>query len=301
MPVKPGARAHLFFVGSVLGVVIATGAVAGEPSSAQCAAAYENTQLLRRSGHLVAARDAAVTCARPVCPEFARKDCATWEVEIGREVPSVVVIAREETTDDGSGARVLVDGTVRPEASTGRAFELDPGKHLFRVERPGDRTVEQTIEIFQGERDRIIRFALHPEGAPLAPATATSPPTASSTPPGPPPAPSSTVVASPSYVPAIVVGGASIALFGASAWLGLTGRSDLSNLRATCAPTCTDAQVDPVRTRLVLSDITLGAGVVGAAISIYLFARPPRESSSGVQVDVAPTTGGAALLVRSAF
>ncbi len=102
-------------------------------------------------------------------------------------------------------------------------------------------------------------------------------------------------------MPAIVVGGASVALFGASAWLGLTGRSDLSGLRTTCAPTCTDAQVDPVRTRLVLSDITLGAGIVGAAISIYLFARPPGESPSPVQVDVAPTSGGAALFVRSAF
>jgi hypothetical protein len=296
MPVTRGARGRLLLLGCVAGGAVATGAVAAEPSQAQCAAAYENTQLLRRGGHLVAAREAAVTCARPICPEFARKDCSAWELEIGREVPSVVVIAREETTDDGAGVRVLIDGTVRPEATAGRAFELDPGKHLFRVERPSDRTVEQTIEIFQGERDRIVRFALHPEVAPPAPSSIPAPPATST---APPPEPPPIATEGETYVPAVVVGGAAVALFGVSAWLGLTGRSDLSNLRATCAPNCTDAQVDPVRTRLSWSDITLGAGLVGAAISIYLFARPP--GGSAVRVDVAPTTGGAALSLHAAF
>jgi hypothetical protein len=292
MPVSRGAKARLLILGCVVGSAVTRGAVAAEPSAAQCAAAYENTQLLRRGGHLVAARDAAVACARPVCPEFVRKDCAGWEVEVSREVPSVVVIAREATTEDGAGVRVLVDGALRAEATSGRAFELDPGKHLFRVERPGDRAVEQTIEIFQGERDRILRFALHSEN----PTPPSPPPTSSSLPPTlPPPA----ATESTTYAPAIVVGGAAVAFFGMSAWLGLTGRSDLSNLRSTCAPACTDAQVDPVRRRLVWSDVTLGAGVVVAAISIYLFARPP--GASGPEVQVAPVAGGARLSVGARF
>jgi hypothetical protein len=66
--------------------------------------------------------------------------------------------------------------------------------------------------------------------------------------------------------------------------LGLTGRSDLSNLHATCAPYCRDDQVDPVRARLLASDIALGVGAVAAGVSVYFFFRPPRVESTSVGV-----------------
>jgi hypothetical protein len=73
-------------------------------------------------------------------------------------------------------------------------------------------------------------------------------------------------------VPAIVVAGLSAVALGTSAYLGLTGRQELSDLRSSCAPSCTDAQVGPVRTRLTASDVALGVGLVGAALAVYLFA-----------------------------
>ena len=75
-----------------------------------------------------------------------------------------------------------------------------------------------------------------------------------------------------SAVPALVVGGLSLAVLATSAFLGLTGRQQLSDLHASCAPACTDGQVSPVRTRLVASDVTLGVGLVGAAVAVSMFA-----------------------------
>jgi hypothetical protein len=249
-----------------------------------CAGAYEQTQLLRQNGKLVEAREAARACARTTCPEVARKDCVAWGEQLGAEVPSVIVIARDEATGDEGGVRVQVDGVSRPEASGGRAFELDPGAHVFRVERAGDEPLEQTITLVRGERDRALRFLLR-SVAPPPPAPA---------------APPERVVRRGSLLPAAIVGAASVATLGVSAWLGLTGRSELSNLRVTCAPVCTDAQVDPVRRRLLASDITLGAGIVGAGITIYLFAHALSRGAEA-QVGVAPGAGGASFVLRARF
>src|ERR1700756_333206 len=95
----------------------------------------------------------------------------------------------------------------------------------------------------QGERDRVLRFSLRA----LTPPPSTTPP--------PPPAAPVTPRTHSVYWPALLTAGASAATLGVSAWLGLTGRSDLSQLHGTCAPDCSDSQVDPVRRKLVASDI----------------------------------------------
>ena len=141
----------------------------------------------------------------------------------------------------------------------------------MRIERAGDEPLAQTIVVVQGERDRVLRFALH-----AAPVVAT---TGDAT-----PAPARV-----SYVPAAIVGGAAVLLLGTSAWLGLTGRSDLAALRSACAPSCTDDQVDPVRRKLLVSDVILGVGAVAAAVSVYLVVRPP---TSGAEPAARGNAGG---------
>ena len=221
-------------------------------------------------------------------------------------MPTVVVVAREEATDDDRGVKVTVDGTVRAEATSGRAFELDPGDHAFKVERPGDQTVEQTVSVVQGEHDRIVRFTLRPTTPPPVTAPVTppiarpTPPLARSTPPESPPPPVES--RSVSYVPAIVVGSASVVVLGVSAYLGLTGRSELSHLHDTCQPYCTDDQVNPVREKLTISDVTLGVGAAGALVALYLFLRPPTSSNTTTSgLDVIPGPRGASVAWHGAF
>jgi hypothetical protein len=260
----------------------------------QCESAYEKAQLLRQRGKLLAARDQALACAREQCPEVARKDCARWADEIGHEIPSVVVVVRDETDHDVPGHRLLVDGAPHAEMSSGRAFDLDPGAHVFRVERANGPAVEQSFTVYQGERDRLLRI-VSPSAPVAAPPTTTPIATTS-------PAPSPRAEHR-SYAPAAIVTGVAVASFGVSAFLGLTGRHDLSELRSSCAPTCSDAQVDPVRTRLMVSDVTLGVGLVGATVAAVLFAHAASAPSptSSAHFEIAPVRDGAAVLFGSRF
>jgi hypothetical protein len=249
---------------------------AADGSLAACEPAYEGAQLLRQRGKLRDARDQAAICARDACPEVARHDCAKWAEELGREIPTVVVVVRDEADRDVPVARVLVDGAPRPEVASGRAFELDPGGHVFRVERAGAPPVEQGFTVVQGEHDRPLRVTVVGAGGAVAPPLPLAPPPAPGAPPLAPPfaprVPPRSESERPSIVPPVVVTGVSVALLATSAFLGLTGRQQLSDLRTSCAPACTDDQVGPVRTRLVASDVALGAGLVGAALATYLFA-----------------------------
>jgi hypothetical protein len=266
---------------------IALVAPAVRAGEAECAPAYEDAQLLRRQGKLVAAREAAATCARPSCPSVARKDCEKWVEQIAREIPSVTIIARETGTGADARARVIVDGAWKPDASAGRAIELDPGPHVVRVEREGDEPAEQTLTLFQGEGGRIVRVELRRVGQP-------SPPPREA--PMPPPEHSHT------YVPAVVLGGFSLAALAASAALGLSGRSDLSGLRSSCAPNCTDEQVDPVRRKLIVSDVALGIGVLGTVATIYFIVRPPSTGTSAqTRLELAPSRAGGTLSLRAFF
>jgi hypothetical protein len=261
---------------SLVALLATPEARAADTPPAQCESAYEGVQLLRQRGKLGAAREQAALCARDVCPEVARRDCARWSEELGREIPTVVVVARDEMDRDVPALGLLVDGAPRSELATGRAFELDPGAHVFRLERAGAPAVEQSFTVYQGERDRLLRITV-PTGASVAPPRPSLPARGTVAPPSspgpygmtaPPPA---HVRDGGSSVPAVVVGGISIAILATSAYLGLTGRQDLSNLRASCAPYCTDDQVNPVRTRLTASDWALGVGLVGAAAAVSLF------------------------------
>lgn len=239
------------------------GSRAADGPQAQCESAYEGVQLQRQRGKLIAAREQAAVCSRDACPEVGRKDCMRWEEELAREIPSVVVVVRDEADHDVPVARVLVDGVPRAEAASGRAIELDPGAHAFRVEPRSTPAIEQAFTVYQGERGRILRVAAPRADAPIAPRL----------PPGyPVPPPPGEAPERQSILPVAVVGGLSVAVLATSAFLGLTGRQQLDDLRGSCAPACTDDQVSPVRTRLVLSDVTLGVGLVGAAVAVSLFA-----------------------------
>jgi hypothetical protein len=75
--------------------------------------------------------------------------------------------------------------------------------------------------------------------------------------------------------------------------LGGTGLATRASLSSSCAPFCTDAQVQPVRTRFLAADISLGVSTAAAAAAIVVFVlRPARR--------VPPATARAKLSVRPA-
>jgi hypothetical protein len=92
-----------------------------------------------------------------------------------------------------------------------------------------------------------------------------------------------------------VLGGIGLAALGAFGYFGVTGMNDASTLRATCAPACTDAQIQSVRWKLVAADSGLGVGVVSLVAAVWIavhgLSRP--RSAAAWELVVAPSGSGA--------
>jgi hypothetical protein len=95
-----------------------------------------------------------------------------------------------------------------------------------------------------------------------------------------------------------VLGGVGLAAMGVFAYFGATGLSDSNTLHTTCSPGCTDAQVQPVRTKLIVADVGLGVGVLSFAAAIWIGVRGLTRSrraqrAAPWEVAVVPSTSGA--------
>src|SRR6201992_2076638 len=95
--------------------MLVTGVARAEDSKkAQCASAYEKSQELRAAGSLKAAHDMLVVCAQDFCPGFVQSDCAQWLTEVQRDLPTIVVVAKDKAGEHTpGGGRVLGGDEVR--------------------------------------------------------------------------------------------------------------------------------------------------------------------------------------------
>jgi hypothetical protein len=96
-----------------------------------------------------------------------------------------------------------------------------------------------------------------------------------------------------------VLGGIGLAGFGVFGTFGASGLNDSNNLHSTCAPGCTDAQVQPVRMKLIAADIGLGVGVVSLVAAIWIGVRglthspsPSAQGASRWELAVDPSPSG---------
>ncbi|MDI3287198.1 hypothetical protein [Polyangium sp. 15x6] len=245
-----------------------------------CADASEQGQELRDQGKLLAARGRFLACAAEACPPIVRKDCADWLADLDERTPSIVLEARGPEGQDLTDVRVLEGERELASSLDGKAIPLDPGEHRLRYEWPSAPPVEERIVLREGERRRrlSVRFA------PAAP-----PPPKTPTPVAPPPRPLP--------LAPLVLGG--VALAGAAAFTGLavSAKSDYDHLDGTCAPRCTADLVDPVRTKLILANVSLGVSVVSLGVATFLwFTRPqaPPGKTPATAFAITPLPGGAA-------
>lgn len=258
-----------------------------------CAQAARNGQLLRDSGKLVESRAAFVSCAQSSCPRVIQKDCAQWQSEVDVRTPTVVLAAR-----DPKGARisdvpvtVTVDGQPFTTKLDGRSQLIDPGERKLRFEASGYESVDTTVRFIEGERARVVEVTMkstkpqveEPDGKTVVI----------------PPPPTETTRPALSPLPFVFAGVAVVGV-GVFAGLFLTADSEYSDRERDCSPNCTDAQVDPIRTKLTLSYVALGLGAAAAATSVVLFATSG-TSGSKVQVRGRMTPGWAGLELAGAL
>jgi len=242
-----------------------------------CINAYEQAQRLRKSGDLTAARDALMTCSRDTCPDIAKTDCTRWLAEVRQDVPSIVVGARFGDGRDAIDVRVTMDGKPLTEKLDGHAIELNPGVHTLRFETTGRAPVEERVSIRVGERNRRV-IATFPDPAPATPAT-----------------PSAGGIPTMTYV----LGGVGVLGLAGFGFFGATGLSKESDLDQ-CKPTCASGDVDTVRTRYLLADISLVVGALGlGGASYFYFTResgsPEQDRGVALRLQTGPDQLGAAV------
>ncbi len=240
----------------------------GTDEKQACASAAEDAEQLRIDARLLAARERLLRCARAECPAAVRSDCAQWMTEVGAAMPTVVLGARDASGRDVLTARVSVDGVVVAHGLDGKAVEVDPGVHTFRLES-GGAAVEQTVLIREGEKNRAITTTLD-----LGPVAPTGPAAVSLLPP-----PPATSVRASTWT--WVFGGAGLLALGIGAYLELSVDADASELRTACGHSCSHAQVDPlVLKQQVLGPIAFGVGALSFGLATYtLFATSARGSA----------------------
>jgi hypothetical protein len=83
------------------------------------------------------------------------------------------------------------------------------------------------------------------------------------------------------------------------------GKSEQRELEATCAPDCVRGDVDAVRTKYLVADVSLGVAVVSLGVAGYLWltaqGRAERAPSQAWSVGVVPGRRGGALSVERSF
>ena len=234
----------------------------------ECARAYEDAQEHRGAGVFSRAQPELDRCRKDDCPEFIRRDCARWSKELEAEQPTVIFAAKRgdrELTD----VRVSVADRVLLEHLDARAVELDAGEYDFRFEASDGELVVVHAQIQAGNKDRLVQVEFTTAARTHAAATAIT--TESST------AQASTAIApGPGALPWVLLV-VSAASFGTGAGLSVWGHNSEVQLRDTCSPHCTDAQVDPVRSKYLLSNVSFGVGLVTLPLAAYLFLRHPNS------------------------
>ncbi|MEJ7727727.1 MAG: hypothetical protein WKG00_00765 [Polyangiaceae bacterium] len=218
---------------------------AASPSAGDtCVMAYEQAQQNQRARRLLQARADLQLCQR-VCPSMLTLDCDRWLGEVSGGIPTVILYAVDQQGRSLSEVRVLVDGAPLVESLDGAQVEVDPGEHTFTFEgRRGGRT-ETRLAVSSGERAQTISVRLD-EAAVGALGT---PPTAT-----------------------WVLGGVAAGALALGGVLAIKGHVDRSDLEASCAPSCSEDDVDAVRTEWAVAGVAAGVGAAAAIAALVVWA-----------------------------
>jgi hypothetical protein len=215
----------------------------------------------------VKSRASFLECAASNCPAAVQRDCERWSRELAAELPKLEIEVRlaGKRREDAS---IEIDGELRADALTS-AVVLDPGLHRYRVGLAGARGLDGELMLRSGEPARQLSLELVP------------------------------VEQGSRRVPTLtwVLGGVGVA--GAAGFLGfgLSSRSLEHELERSCAPLCSNEQIDRVRQRSLIANVSLGVSVasLASAAALYLLSGP-EEAPPGqpvVELGVVPLRDGA--------
>lgn len=225
---------------------------------AACVAAHSHGQAERNAGRLQSAKADFISCSTSECPGAIQSECASFLAEVEGIMASVVFAAIDANGHDAVDVKVTVDGQAALDKLTGLATTLDPGSHDIVYRWPDGVEQRQTVVVAQGEKNRRVELRREPPKVELAT----------------PPPPAARAKQTP--VAAYVLAGVGVAALGSFAAFAITGKSAESAMDG-CKPACSQAEVDKMRFRYLLADISLGVGVAALGAGGYLFFTANRE------------------------
>jgi hypothetical protein len=251
----------------------------------QCVDGYVEAQKLQRAAKLLAARDRLIVCADAKCPDAVRSDCLQWMAWNEAAIPSILLQPLLPEGASLASLRIEVDGQSVTTPAPGYPLPLDPGAHRLRFTLPGAEPSEQQIRLRPGEKARPVTIQLRV-------AEAVEPPSEG---------PSAESVAAYTLWG---LGGAGLIAF---AILGSVGNSEIDDLSESCAPDCTDAEVDQAWNKLIAADVSGVVGLVSLALGMVVyFTQPDEPATESAQrllprFASRPLAGGALLEATVAF
>ena len=283
----PSAVVYVAAMALPAALALATRPAAAQESAGEadaCFTAAERAQPLMKQRRFREARAELEMCARDVCPRVARTDCRDWLADVASQQSSIVIAAHEvnghRETRDLAGVRAIIDGGIVIEKVDATPVTLDPGRHRVRVERAGLGPIEQSVELRDGEKNRVVSF--YWQTAWVATQKAPEPPLAR-------PTPTSVYVLGVVGLAAVGVG----TYFEAS---GFSKRAGLDSGSNACKPSCTTQRVDDAQNTMRAGDVTLGVGIAMlASAGILYLTRPAERPTAGRdEVDwlLGPLPGG---------
>jgi hypothetical protein len=231
---------------------------------AVCAATAERAQDAREARRWLHAKRLLLTCAAAECPSVVRADCARWLDEVERELPSVVLGARDSNGHELTRIRVRSGAAEIATRLDGAPISLDPGEHELVFEDPEGNVAVQRVVLRAGEKHRAVTVVLGRRGAEeRAPESA--------------PGRGGTIAL-------FALSAAGLATFVAA---GSYGSREASRLREACEGHCARSDVSRTRRYLIVADAGLVVALATAAWGGVRLATRPGEAKRGTVARVA--------------
>jgi len=271
----------------------AASAAAAAPGAA-CEEAYRAAVQRRAEAKLVAALRELLSCADPGCGSELSAECSTLYSAIEQTLPSLVFVAFEATGAERTDVTVTVDGEIVTRQLDGKPVSIDPGQHEIVFTVPDLPPARLVFPVQAHDRFQQVRVVFAPEPEPVVPPREPKP-----------------VASQPQPLPALerrvpilsyVLGSVGVVALGAGVVNRVIGSQEFDELKAGCSPNCPPSDVDQVRQKYVLSNLSFGlaaAALAGAAL-VYVF-TPPARGREPAAVGLAIGPHGASAAVRARF
>jgi hypothetical protein len=218
----------------------------------RCATDAERATDDREAGRVRAAIDGFTRCSRDVCPRVVRMDCREALAAVRESAPRLIARVRDRN-GDLPRASVAIDGDPLTSDDLVHGRVVDPGSHRLRATLEGYAPLERDVVVTISDRAKVVDLVMTEAAR------------------------KTTWMPRRDRTAAYVVGGVGVGLVTAFGVLGTFTYLDYRALERQCGPRCPEGDLEGPRTRGLLADIALGAGVLALGLATILWVTAPER------------------------